>query len=140
MKTFILTWIALLGIVGLTFAQTQKTLVKTLAVEQPAYETVFDLAGNVEVMEWDNQTIRIITTIIAPNTEEQVLKALVVAGRYNYKMVVDETTGTITIDMPQKERTIFINGADLDDQLEFEIYIPRGMKYRIGTADTLMLM
>lgn len=140
MKTFILTWIALLGIVVVTFAQAQKTLVKTLAVEEPTYEVVFDLPGNVEVMKWDNKTIRIITTITAQNTQEQVLKALVAAGRYNYEMLVDETTGKITIDMPQKEQIIIINNVDLDEQLEFEIYLPRGIKYRIGTTDTFMLM
>lgn len=140
MKTFFLTWIALLGIVGLTFAQTQKTLVKTMAVEATNYEAIFDLTGTVDVVEWENETIRLVTTITAENIEEQVLKALVIAGRYQYQMEVDETAKTITIDMPKKERTIFINGADLDDQLDFKIYIPKGMKYRIGTVDTLMLM
>ncbi|BDS10476.1 hypothetical protein [Aureispira anguillae] len=140
MKKIILTWIVLLGVVGLTYAQAQKTLVKTLAIEKETQEAIFALTGDVEVIEWENETIRIMTTITTPNTAENVIKALVAAGRYDYKMVVDKENQTITIDMPKKDRPILINGVDLDDQLNFKIYIPQGMKYRIGTADTFMLM
>lgn len=138
MKKFILTWITLLGIVALTFAQTQKTLVKTLPVECTDYEAIFALKGDVEVEEWDNQTIRIITTITTENTPENVLKALVAAGRYTYEMKIDETNQTITIDMPKKENAIIINGIDLDDQLDYKIYIPKGMYYQIGLDYMLM--
>ena len=138
MKKFFLTWITLLGIVALTFGQAQKTLVKTLAVEQTTYEATFALKGNVEVEEWDNQTIRIITTISTTNTPENVLKALVVAGRYNYEMTVDKINQTITVDMPKKEQTIIINGIDLDDKLEYKIYVPKGMPYKVGLDFMLM--
>lgn len=138
MKKFILTWITLLGIVALTFAQTQRTLVKTLAVEHTEYEAIFALKGDVEVEEWDNQTIRIVTTITTQNTTENVLKALVAAGRYNYEMTIDEVNQTITIDMPKKDNAIIINGVDLDDQLDYKIYIPKGMYYQIGLDYMLM--
>lgn len=138
MKKFFLTWITLLGIAALTFGQTQKTLVKTLAVENTTYEAIFALKGNVDVEEWDNQTIRIVTTITTPNTPENVLKALVVAGRYNYEMTVDNANQTITIDMPKKENAIIINGVDLDDNLEYKIYVPKGMYYQIGLDYMLM--
>lgn len=140
MKNFILTWIMLLGLVGLTFAQTQKTLVKTLAVEQEVQEAVFALAGTVDVEQWDNQTIRIVTTITTPNTQENVLKALIAAGRYDYQVTVNKEMQTLTIDMPKKNRVIVINGIDLDDQLEYKIYVPKNMKYYIGHPDTFMLM
>jgi hypothetical protein len=132
MKKFFLTWITLLGIAALTLGQTQKTLVKTLAVENTAYEAIFALKGTVEVEEWNNQTIRIVTTITTTNTAENVLKALVVAGRYNYEMTVDQAKQTITVDMPKKGQAIIINGIDLDDKLEYKIYIPQGMPYQIG--------
>lgn len=138
MKKFFLTWMILLGIAALTLGQTQKTLVKTLAVEETTYQAIFALKGNVEVEEWNNQTIRIITTITTTNTPENVLKALVVAGRYNYEMTVDKANQTITIDMPQKDRAIIINGADLDDKLEYKIYVPQGMQYQIGLDYLLM--
>ena len=138
MKKFFLTWITLLGIAALTLGQTQKTLVKTLAVEQTTYEAIFALKGNVEVEEWDNQTIRIITTITTTNTAKNVLKALIIAGRYNYEMTVDQVNQTITIDMPKKENAIIINGVDLDDKLEYKIYIPKGMHYQVGLDYILM--
>lgn len=138
MKKFFLTWITLLGIAALTFGQTQKTLVKTLPVENTAYEAIFALQGDVKVEEWDNQTIRIITTITAKNTPENVLKALVAAGRYNYKITVNEANKTITVDMPKKENAVIINGVDLDDQLEYKIYVPKGMYYQVGLDYMLM--
>ncbi|MFT5646730.1 MAG: hypothetical protein ACI976_001413, partial [Aureispira sp.] len=58
MKKFFLTWMTLIGIAALTLGQTQKTLVKTLPVEQTTYEAIFALKGNIVVEEWDNQTIR----------------------------------------------------------------------------------
>jgi hypothetical protein len=132
MKKFFLTWMTLIGIAALTLGQTQKTLVKTLPVEQTTYEAIFALKGNIVVEEWDNQTIRIVTTITTTNTPENILKALVIAGRYNYEMTVDQANQTITVDMPKKDNAIIINGIDLDDKLDYKIYIPRGMHYQIG--------
>lgn len=132
MKKFFLIWIALLGIVTFTFGQTQKTLVKTVPVECTTYKAVFALKGTVEVEEWNNQTIRIVTTITTTNTPENVLKALVAAGRYEYEITVDEANQTITIDMPKKENPVIINGTDLDDKLEYKIYVPKDMLYQIG--------
>lgn len=138
MKKFFLTWITLLGVVALTFAQTQKTLVKTLPVECPTYEAIFALKGQVDVEEWNNKTIRIVTTITTANTPENVLKALVAAGRYDYEMTIDDMNQTITIDMPKKENAIMINGVDLDDQLDYKIFVPKGMNYQIGLDFMLM--
>ena len=138
MKKFFLTWMTLIGIAVLTLGQTQKTLVKTLPVEQITYEIIFDLKGTVEVAEWDNKTIRIVTTITTTNTPENVLKALVIAGRYNYEMTVDQTNQTITVDKPKKENIIFVDGVDLNDKLDYKIYIPRGMHYQIGLNYMLM--
>ena len=84
MKHLILTWIIILGVIGLGIAQTQKTLVKTIAVEENFHEVTFALQGQTEVLEWENKTIRIITNITTLNAQEQILKALVKAGRYNY--------------------------------------------------------
>lgn len=138
MKKFFLTWITLLGIVALTFAQTQKNLGQNSACECPTYEAIFALKGQVDVEEWDNKTIRIVTTITTANTPENVLKALVAAGRYDYEMTIDDMNQTITIDMPKKENAIMINGVDLDDQLDYKIFVPKGMNYQIGLDFMLM--
>ena len=84
MKNLFLTWILILGIVGLGIAQTQKTLVKTFAIDEGYTELTVTLDADIEVEEWDNNTIRIITEINI-NTGEQILKALIKAGRYNYE-------------------------------------------------------
>jgi len=138
MKKFFLIWIVFLGVLTLTFGQTQKTLVKTFPVEQITYKAIFTLQGAVEVEEWEHQTIRIVTTITTPNTTENVLKALIIAGRYNYRVDVDQINQTITVDMPKDKNAVFVNGIDLDEKLEYKVYVPKGMYYHVGLDYILM--
>ena len=140
MKQLFLTWIILLAIVGLGLAQTQKTLVKTFPVTTETETVTFAMKGDATVTEWEKETIRIVTTIKAQNIEEKVLKALIIAGRYNYQVTLDKELGTATFDLPKMERTIFINGKDLEDVLEFEIFIPQGLDYQITMPNAPLLL
>jgi hypothetical protein len=112
-----------------------KTLVKTIAVEEGYDEAVFDMKGKYQVSEWDSKTIRITTTIDAPHIDDATLKALITAGRYQVEVGKDATNGALIFTMPKKEKTITINHTDLEDFLQFEISIPKGMKYEIKGAD-----
>lgn len=140
MKQLFLTWIILLAIVGLGLAQTQKTLVKTFPVTTETETVTFAIKGDATVMEWEHETIRIVTTIKAQNIEEKVLKALIIAGRYDYQVTLDQELGTATFDLPKMERTIFINGRDFEDVLEFEIFIPQGLDYQITMPNAPLLL
>lgn len=144
MKNLIFTWVFLMVTITMGFAQTEKTLVKTLAVEEGCIEVVFSLPGHVEVLEWDNKTIRIMTNITTKHAEEQIIKALVATGRYNIKVTRDEVYGNLIIDMPKQKEFIFINGTDLEENLDFEIFVPRGMIYHIEgqqpTIEDIMIM
>ena len=139
MKNLFLTWILILGIIGLGFAQTQKTLVKTLAVDEDYNEVTLTLEANIEVEEWDSKTIRIITEINI-NTGEQILKAHIKAGRYNYETDYDTENNILLLNMPKKEHVIVINGLTLKDNLILKVYIPKGMKYNIENTNPQMLL
>lgn len=131
MKNLVLTLVIVLGMVGFGFAQIQKTLVKTLPVEEGCIELYIDLPGHVEIVEWDSKTIRIMTNITTPGHEDKIIKALVANGHYNIEVRKDEKYGDLIIDMPKHEQFIIINGVDFEDQLDFEIFVPKGMKYQI---------
>ena len=131
MKKLFLIWVLIFGVVGLGFAQTQKTLVKTFAVDEDCPFALFALKGNVEVFAWDKATIRITTTITAPDIEEKVLDVLVKKGRYGTEMRVHREAQLMIFEMPKQEQFIFINGLEIEETLEFEIFVPRGVLYRV---------
>ncbi len=131
MKKLFLIWVLIFGVVGLGFAQTQKTLVKTFAADEDCPFALFALKGNVEVFAWDKATIRITTTITAPDIEEKVLDVLVKKGRYGTEMRVHREAQLMIFEMPKQEQFIFINGLEIEETLEFEIFVPRGVLYRV---------
>lgn len=140
MKKLFITWAIILGTIGLLLAQAQTTLVKTIATPTNDGTVIFALNGNVETETWTENTIRIVTTIDAYNTNDQLLKALIKAGRYTYKITPNETNNTLTIDLPKQGQTVTINGIDLEETLNFKIYLPKGVDYRIYPATTNILL
>lgn len=108
-----------------------KTLVKTVAVEDGYDEASFEMKGKYQVTEWDNKTIRITTTIEAPHADDATLKALITAGRYQIDVAKDETNKALIFNMPKIEKAITVNHVDLEEFLQFEISVPRGMKYQV---------
>jgi len=131
MKKLFITWAIILGTIGLLVAQAQTMLVKTIAAPQNDDTIVFALNGPVETTIWAENTVRIVTTIQTENTNEQLLKALIKAGRYTYKITKNNEQETLTIDLPKQGRTVTINGLVLEETLNFKIYIPEGLNYRI---------
>lgn len=138
MKTFF-TLIALLlvfanGLIG----QTQKTLVKTLALAPNTVNLQLDLPTTIEVQEWDEPTLRLVTTINA-NVEENVLKALITTGRYGYT-TTQLATGVTLIQMPKMDINVTVRGHALEEDLQVLIYIPRNLNYEIVKDDAHHLL
>ena len=73
MKQFFALITLLLVLANGMAGQTQKTLVKTLALEPTTTSLQFDIPAMVEVQEWEENTIRIITTVDV-NVGENILK------------------------------------------------------------------
>lgn len=130
MKQFFALITLLLVLANGMAGQTQKTLVKTLALEPTTTSLQFDVPALVEVQEWEENTIRIITTVNA-NVGENILKALAAAGRYGYTTNTALETGVTTITMPKIEVEVAISGQVLEDQLHVIIYVPRGVDYQV---------
>ncbi|MFK7796130.1 MAG: hypothetical protein AB8E82_01670 [Aureispira sp.] len=130
MKQFFALITLLLVLANGMAGQTQKTLVKTLALEPTTTSIQVDVPALVEVQEWEENTIRIITTVNA-NVGENILKALAAAGRYGYTTNTALETGVTTITMPKIGVEVAISGQVLEDQLHVIIYVPRGVDYQI---------
>lgn len=131
MKTLLLTWMLVLVTVGLGMTQTQKTFVKTFAPEEDCPFAVFAVDGPTEMHYWNEPSIRIIYTIETPQLTEKNLEAIVKGKRYEIEMKFYEEARVMIFDLPNQEKEVFINGDKLEEQLNFEIFIPKGIRYRV---------
>ncbi|MCP4443312.1 MAG: hypothetical protein GY810_30795 [Aureispira sp.] len=132
MKNIIAIFIFVIGFAFTSFGQTQKTIVKSF--QNDSYHTValaFD--GEIEVKEWDQNVIRISTTVDAKNFNERTLKYLVTKGRYNYEIL--EKGGTLIFLMPATEKTVSLHGIDLNEEYNYTISVPKGITVEIIKPD-----
>jgi len=130
MKNLITLTIAMIFSVCTAWSQAETHIVKSITCAD-AQNVVFELAGEVDVQEWDEDFIRINANVQVLNTSEVMLKRLVSVGRYN----VEKTgTETINIQTPNMSNHIIIQGADLEEIVKYEISVPRGMKTNIQTV------
>ena len=123
MKHIITLTIAMILSVCTAWSQAETHIVKSIACDD-TQTVVFELAGEVDIQEWDEDFIRI-------NANVEVLKRLVSAGRYNIKKTGTET---INIQTPNMSNHIIIQGTDLEEIVKYEISVPRGMKTTVQTV------
>ncbi len=129
MKNLVTLLVLVFGLTTSIFAQTEKTLVKSIAVKTTASTTsvaMITLPGTVEVTEWDNEFIRITTHLKVENMSENIVKQLVVVGRYEIDSEINTEKGTITILMPKMSHKITVKGVELVETLSFEVNVPEG--------------
>ncbi|BDS10473.1 hypothetical protein [Aureispira anguillae] len=140
MRTLLLTWIIVLVTVGLGMTQTQKTFVKTFLPEEDCPFAVFAIDGTTEMHYWDEPTVRITYTIQTNQLTEKDLETITKNGRYQIEMKFYEEARVMIFDMPKQEQYIFINEEKLEEHLDFEIFLPKGIRYRIVNPTVHPLM
>ncbi len=103
--------------------QAEKNIVKSYPYEGAAVVT---LAANgvLEVEEWDEDIVRLVTHIQAVNFSESTLKALAQAGRYT--ATSKNVDGTIILTMLKAQREVVLRGIKIEERYRFKIYVPRG--------------
>jgi hypothetical protein len=106
------------------FAQAQKNMVKSYPFSG-AKTITLAVDGPVEVEEWDEKIVRLVTTIDAVNFNEGTLKALTEAGRYacDYK---DHFTEGMVLTMLKAQKELVIRGVKIEEKYSFKIFVPRG--------------
>lgn len=115
-----------------TFAQAEKTLIKSIPAENMMAALV-ELPGEVHVSNWDKGFVRVTAVIRVNNTTESILKRLVMVGRYEIN--VQEDKNSLVLTMPKTEHTVIIKGVNLEEVLSFEVQAPEGMKVVIKDAN-----
>lgn len=129
MKSLMTIWVmVMMMMAGQAFGQANTTIVKTIAPEGNT-ALALALAGNVNVTEYDGETIRIVATIEVTNSSENILQRLVTLGRYNIETKVEN--GQLTIHAPKMANHIAIQGTDLIEIVRYEISVPRGMQHQV---------
>jgi hypothetical protein len=109
------------------FSQTEKTLTKSVAVNETHTAFVI-LPGDVALTEWNESFIRITTTINVENMSENIIKRLLVLGRYSVETKEDKFGKMIVIKMPKVYHNIAVKGVQLIETYSFRINVPSGYK------------
>jgi hypothetical protein len=126
MKTLFSLAMMILMSATLTFAQSEKTLIKTLTVDAPI--AVVELPGEFTVKNWDSDFIKITATVSTGNFSESILKSLIAAGRYDIVSVSEN--GQMVISMPKSAKKVSISNVALIENLKYEIIVPYGMEIK----------
>ena len=126
MKNFISTIAIIICFATVSFAQAEQTIIKSLAIETAS--AVLDLPGEVTTSLWDKDFIRITATIKATNQGEEILKKLIMVGRYDIQSA--EVDGQFVITMSKVAHQVVIRGVDLTEVISFEVQLP----YQVGAV------
>ncbi len=106
-----------------------KTLVKSFNLQ--GLQTIdLQLNGDVQIVEWDNEIVRVQMTITSDNMAESTLKSLIKAGRYNLKS--EEGTDAMKIYLPGIEREIRIKGTPIQDDITYVINVPSSVFVKLA--------
>lgn len=124
MKYLLLTTMFILGCTFGAASQVQKNIVKSYQYNGAQVVTLA-VDGEVEIEEWDEKIVRLVTTIDAVNFNEQTLKALTEAGRYTATSKNVDDAMILTMLKAQKE--LEIGGAVIEEKYTFKIFVPRGV-------------
>ena len=124
MKNFIATIAIIICFATVSFAQAEQTIIKSLTVETAT--AVLDLPGEVNTSLWDKDFIRITATIKTTNQGEEILKKLILVGRYD--ILSAEVDGQFIITMPKVAHQVVIKGVELSDVISYEVQLPYGVK------------
>lgn len=123
MKQFISTTIFLLFCVVAIQAQVQKNIVKSYQHDGAKLITLA-VEGQVEIEEWDEEIVRLVTSIDAVNFNAATLKALTEAGRYTASS--KNVNGNFILTMLKAQKEIILRGTKIEEKYRFKLFVPRG--------------
>lgn len=124
MKYLFLTITLLLGGTFGAYSQVQKNIVKSYQLNGAQVVTLA-VDGNIEIEEWDEKIVRLVTTIDAVNFNEPTLKALAEAGRYT--ATSKDIDGSMILTMLKAQKQLEIRGTKIEEKYTFKVFVPRGV-------------
>ncbi len=118
--------------------QAEKTLVKSFNLN--GQTSIFlDLEGDIDITLWSEPVMRIQMTVTLQNGNENMLKSLVTAGRYNLN--TKEDNGSFSIIAPGLERKIKLSsGQTLGEQISYQVFAPKDITITTRSTDATGLI
>lgn len=105
--------------------QAEKTLVKAFNL-QGQQAVMIDVDAPIEVVEWNQQQMRVVMTVSLENGSTTLLKSLVSSGRYNLNS--ESLDYNFRIFAPGLDRQVkLMNGGELKEKISFEVFAPRNV-------------
>jgi len=123
----LLTTLLLLILTFTINAQVSKTLIKSTSIEETHTAFVI-LPGEVNVNKWDENFIRVTTTVNVANMSENIVKRLIMVDRYSIETKEDKFGKIMVIKMPNIAHYVAVKGVDLIETYTFEVHAPKGYK------------
>jgi hypothetical protein len=113
----------------------EKTLVKAFNL-QGQQAVLIDIDAPLEIVEWNQQQMRVVMTVSLENGSDTMLKSLVSTGRYNLDSNTDESG--FRIFAPGLERQVkMMNGSELKEKITFEVFSPANVLVQSRFSESL---
>lgn len=106
----------------------QKTLVKSFNL-QGNQVVMLDLKGTVELVSWNNSSMRVQMAISLKHGTEAMLKSLVKAGRYNLRSTLLEEA--YKVHAPALQKKVLFHGKVLEEAISFIIFTPEDILVKL---------
>ncbi len=114
----------LLLLASIATGQAERTFVKSFNL-QSKQTVMLNLGENMQILPWDSEILRIQMTVTLETTNEATLKAFAETGRYTLKSEIKDES--FVIFAPLLQNLIKINGTVVKEQINYTIYIPKGV-------------
>ncbi len=107
-----------------TYGQAERTFVKSFNL-QSKQALMLNLGENMQIIPWDSELLRIQMTVTLETTNDATLKAFAGTGRYTLKSEIKDDA--FVIFAPLLQHVIKINGSFVQEQINYVIYVPKGI-------------
>ena len=113
------------------FGQVQKTYVKSFVEE--ASTISLNLSGKVEVVEWEEDFVRVHATVSLDGGSLEVLRSLVLSGRYGVEATRDG--GGLVLTSACRKKEVTCRGGLLEEVVVYTVFVPRYVEVRVMNGD-----
>ncbi|MEM6723157.1 MAG: hypothetical protein AAF598_03910 [Bacteroidota bacterium] len=122
-----LTLILMIPLISLNLnAQTLDLEGRTIVKDFPFCndEVVFNMTEDLTVKTWDREGIRFMIEVKLTSHRYELIKELLVLGRYQIELEKDGTRCSFS--MPELRKQVTINGLALEELIHITVFIPEG--------------
>lgn len=122
MKNIFVWLFAILLVSTQGIAQSSKTITQSIPLDG-ANEVIFNIPAKIELVEWNNDFMRVETTVTLAHLSETILKSIIMSGRYH--LDAKTVDGVVTLTSPKADLVVMVGGKELIDEVTYKVMIPK---------------